>query len=96
MARVRYLGPEPVTVPELGRAVEPDEVVEVPDARFEGYVCQPLAWEAVEEPAEYRAPAADPEPLQQPQAEQVQAAPPAPAETPVKKTTAARPQKLEG
>ncbi|MFF7290735.1 hypothetical protein [Streptomyces griseorubiginosus] len=51
MARVRYLGPEPVTVPELGnREVQPDEVVEVPDARFEGYVCQTANWEAVEEP----------------------------------------------
>lgn len=51
MARVRYLGPEPVTVPELnGRTVQPDEVVEVPDDRFEGYVCQTANWEAVEEP----------------------------------------------
>ncbi|MFE7232558.1 hypothetical protein ACFVAF_18230 [Streptomyces sp. NPDC057596] len=50
MARVRFLGPEPVTVPELGRTVQPDEVVEVPDDRFEGYVCQPANWESVEEP----------------------------------------------
>lgn len=50
MARVRYVGPEPVTVPELGRLVEPDEIVEVPDARFEGYVCQPGTWESIEEP----------------------------------------------
>jgi hypothetical protein len=52
MARVRFLGSEPVTVPELGpeRVVQPDEVVEVPDARFEGYVCQPMNWEGVEEP----------------------------------------------
>lgn len=51
MARVRFIGPETVTVPELGgRSVEPDEVVEVPDDRFEGYVCQPQTWEAVEEP----------------------------------------------
>ncbi|MFE9432154.1 hypothetical protein [Streptomyces sp. NPDC006640] len=50
MARVRYLGPEPVTVPELGRVVEPDEIVEVPDARFEGYVCQPGMWEPIQEP----------------------------------------------
>lgn len=50
MARVRFIGPEPVTVPELGREVQPDEVVEVPDARFEGYVCQPGTWELVEEP----------------------------------------------
>lgn len=51
MAKVRFVGPEPVTVPELGsRTVEPDEVVEVPDERFEGYVCQSANWEAVEEP----------------------------------------------
>ncbi|QQZ54153.1 hypothetical protein IFE09_11360 [Streptomyces microflavus] len=51
MARVRYIGPEPVTVPELGgRTIEPDELVEVPDERYEGYVCQPATWEAVEEP----------------------------------------------
>lgn len=50
MARVRYVGPEPVHVPELGRTVEPDQMVEVPDTRFEGYVCQPQTWEAVEEP----------------------------------------------
>lgn len=57
MARVRYLGPEPVTVPELGdREVLPDEVVEVPDERFEGYVCQTTNWEAVEEPKTEPAP----------------------------------------
>lgn len=51
MARVRYIGAEPVTVPELGsRTVQPDEIVEVPDQRFEGYVCQPSTWEGVEEP----------------------------------------------
>ncbi|WP_371528376.1 hypothetical protein OG302_22300 [Streptomyces sp. NBC_01283] len=53
MARVRFIGPETVTVPELGdRVVEPDEVVEIPDDRFEGYVCQPQTWESVEEPKE--------------------------------------------
>jgi hypothetical protein len=50
MARVRYLGPEQATVPELGRTVEPDEVIEVPDGRFDGYVCQTTLWETVEEP----------------------------------------------
>ncbi|MCX5112210.1 hypothetical protein OOK13_40255 [Streptomyces sp. NBC_00378] len=51
MARVRYIGAEPVTVPELGsKTIQPDEVVEVPDARFEGYLCQPQTWESVEEP----------------------------------------------
>lgn len=50
MARVRFIGPEPVTVPELGsREVQPDEVVEIPDERFDGYVCQAV-WESVEEP----------------------------------------------
>ncbi|MFF9084424.1 hypothetical protein ACF1BR_32530 [Streptomyces rubiginosohelvolus] len=57
MARVRYIGAEPVTVPELGRTVQPDEIVEVPDARFEGYVCQPLNWEGVEEPKDEKPPA---------------------------------------
>jgi hypothetical protein len=57
MARVRFIGPEPVTVPELdNRTVEPDTVVEVPDARFDGYVCQPGTWEAVEEPKYEAAP----------------------------------------
>lgn len=50
MAKVRYIGPTTVTVPELFRTVEPDEVVEVPDARYDGYVCQPVNWEPVEEP----------------------------------------------
>ncbi|WP_228988592.1 hypothetical protein [Streptomyces sp. DH8] len=59
MARVRYIGPEPVTVPELGsRRVQPDELVEVPDDRFDGYVCQPAVWEAVEEPQDEVPPAA--------------------------------------
>ncbi|MFC7929172.1 hypothetical protein [Streptomyces cinereoruber] len=52
MARVRYLGNEPVTVPELGgREVQPDEIVTVPDDRYDGYVCQTTTWESVEEPA---------------------------------------------
>lgn len=51
MARVRFIGYEPHIVPELGdRLVEPDEVVEVPDERFEAYVVQPHLWESVEEP----------------------------------------------
>ncbi|MFD0256410.1 hypothetical protein ACFVGX_36515 [Streptomyces sp. NPDC127113] len=55
MARVRFTGPEPVTVPELGgRTVHPDEIVEVPDDRFDGYVCQTSNWESVEEPREQR------------------------------------------
>jgi hypothetical protein len=59
MARVRFIGPEPVIVPELGgREVHPDEVVEVPDERFEGYVCQPGTWEGVEEPRDKTVPMA--------------------------------------
>ena len=51
MANVCYIGVELVTVPELGnRLVQPDEVVAVPDERFDGYVCQSQAWESVEEP----------------------------------------------
>ncbi|MYV56506.1 hypothetical protein [Streptomyces sp. SID3212] len=52
MARVRYIGPVPVHVPELGasRVVQLDETVEVPDSRYAAYVCQPQTWESVEEP----------------------------------------------
>ena len=84
MARVRYLGPEPVTVPELGRAVEPDEVVEVPDDRYEGYVCQPATWEPVEEPSGAAAPERGPRAARQAGAE---------ATAPVKKTAAKTSQK---
>lgn len=57
MARVRYIGAEPVTVPELGnKTVHPDELVEVPDARYEGYACQTATWEPVEEPKAAEAP----------------------------------------
>ncbi|MFI7137194.1 hypothetical protein ACIBQ5_05325 [Streptomyces massasporeus] len=92
MARVRYLGPEPVTVPELGRAVEPDEVVEVPDARYDGYICQPATWETVEEPADYAAPEPEQVPL-----ETKQAPADAPASPPAKRTAAKSvPQQREG
>ncbi|GKQ34593.1 hypothetical protein ALMP_11420 [Streptomyces sp. A012304] len=38
-------------MPELGdREIHPDQVVEVPDERFEGYVCQTSTWEPIEEP----------------------------------------------
>lgn len=52
MAKVRFIGPEPVSVPELdpSRFVQPDEVVDVPDERFDGYVCQPANWEVVQPP----------------------------------------------
>lgn len=62
MARVRFIGPEPVTVPELqSRVIEPDEVVQVPDARFWGYVCQPATWESVEEPPGFVVPGSEPD-----------------------------------
>jgi hypothetical protein len=85
MARVRFIGAETVTVPELGsRSIEPDEVVEVPDDRYEGYVCQPGVWEPVEEPRQ-----------QEPAIGASEAVEPAPQ--PRTKTTAARaPQKEEG
>lgn len=35
MARVRFIGPEPHTVPLLGRDVQPDELVEVPGVLIE-------------------------------------------------------------
>lgn len=62
MARVRFIGPETVAVPELGeyRTVEPDEIVEVPDGRYEGYVCQVGTWEPIEEPKDTTPPAAAP------------------------------------
>ncbi|GGU90960.1 hypothetical protein GCM10010275_29950 [Streptomyces litmocidini] len=85
MARVRFIGPEPVTVPELGgRVVEPDQLVEVPDDRYEGYVCQTTMWEPVEEPT-YRG-EDEPETVAFTGTETVA----------VKKTTAAKPQKSEG
>lgn len=85
MARVRYLGNEPATVPELdGREVQPDEVVEVPDERFGGYVMQTQLWEPIDLPDDWQDPApVDREPETQ---------------TAKKTTTAAKraPQKTEG
>jgi len=87
MARVRYLGPEPVTVPELGdRTVEPDEIVEVPDERYWGYVCQTVNWEPIEEPPGFVIPGSEPEaaPVEEP------------AATPAAKKTAAKSAQKEG
>lgn len=51
MAKVRFCGPEPHVVPELGdRLVEPDQVVTVPDERYDAYLLTPDLWESVEEP----------------------------------------------
>ncbi|MFM9542324.1 hypothetical protein [Streptomyces turgidiscabies] len=88
MARVRYLGPEPVTVPELGRTVEPDEIVEVPDERYWGYACQTTNWEEVSPPPNFVVPGTEPDEPAEPEAPL--------AKVPAKKTTAAKPQKDEG
>lgn len=96
MAEVRFVGPEPHEVPELGigRWVEPDELVTVPDGRYEAYLLQPHLWEGVTEPVTPDPPA-EPEPPASNRAGQVPAAdtPPAtPAESipapAAKKTTA--------
>lgn len=50
MAKVRLIAPEERRVPWLGRTVQPDEVVDVPDRQFDAYVCQAGTWQAVEEP----------------------------------------------
>lgn len=95
MARVRYLGPEPVTVPELGgRTVHPDQTVEVPDERFGAYVCQTTNWESVEEPKDWTPPATDPAAEQEREPESESAAPPrAAAKKTVAKKAVDTPQK---
>ncbi|MFF5004684.1 hypothetical protein ACFY3G_17860 [Streptomyces phaeochromogenes] len=83
MARVRFIGPESVTVPELGgREIEPDQLVTVPDERYWGYICQPSLWEGVEEPPGFVHPDADKQPQQDaaPPAQE-RAVPTAPQET---------------
>lgn len=42
--KVRNISGEPRFVPELNRVIDTDEIVEVPDERHEGYICQPLVW----------------------------------------------------
>lgn len=37
-------------VPELGRVIAADEVVDVPNARANGYLCQPRTWAAESTP----------------------------------------------
>ncbi|MHC3392093.1 hypothetical protein ACLQ2E_21900 [Streptomyces lavendulocolor] len=67
MARVRYLGGEPATVPELGgRIVQPDEIVEVPDERYAAYVMQTTLWEGIEPPAGWEPPPVEQEPVEEP------------------------------
>ncbi|WP_062207982.1 hypothetical protein [Streptomyces sp. NBRC 109706] len=62
MAEVRFIGSTAHIVPWLGRTVQPDEVVTVPDDQFDAYVCQPALWQPVAEPA----PDAEPAPLMKP------------------------------
>lgn len=55
MAQVRNISGEPRQVPELGgfgggRVVDVDEVVDVPDDRYAGFVSQEDTWEGVVEP----------------------------------------------
>lgn len=49
--KIRNVSGEDRIVPELYRTVAADEVVEVPDARAEGYTCQPHIWAAESAPA---------------------------------------------
>ena len=89
MARVRFLGSEPVTVPELdSREIQPDQVVTVPDERFGGYVCQTASWESVEEPHDWVWPKAEDE--GEAPADAAPDPEPEPKVTAVKKTAAAK------
>lgn len=49
MAKCRNISGEARLVPELGRVVEDEEVVTVPDDRLDGYLCQEGVWEEVAE-----------------------------------------------
>ena len=44
MAQVRNKTAQALIVPELGRVVEPDEIVTVPDSRLEAFTCQTDTW----------------------------------------------------
>jgi hypothetical protein len=44
MSKVRNISGEARAVPELGRVVEADEVVDVPDDRAGAYICQTATW----------------------------------------------------
>ena len=45
--KIRNVSGEPLAVPELRwRTIAPGEVVEVPDERGDGYLCQPGTWAA--------------------------------------------------
>jgi hypothetical protein len=51
MAKIRNVSGEDLIVPVLDRIVADDAVVEVPDALFDSFVCQPALWAAVTDPA---------------------------------------------
>lgn len=40
MAKVQWVGESGTTIPELGRALNKNDVVEVPDDRYGGYIPQ--------------------------------------------------------
>lgn len=48
MAKVRFVGSEPHTVPLVGREVQPDELVELPDAVVQEYDWPEASWEVVD------------------------------------------------
>lgn len=80
MAKVRYIDAEPAVVPELGaRLLMPDDIVEVPDDRFDAYMLHPQRWESIEEPAD----------RPEPEDDQEQAEPPAPPAPPAAPKAAA-------
>jgi hypothetical protein len=51
MPQVRFVGPEPVVVPFLGRSVDPDEVVNLSDEQFAARDWDiPGSWDVVATP----------------------------------------------
>jgi hypothetical protein len=60
MARVQWDGADAAYVPELGLTVEPGDVVEVPDDRYEGYVpdeahrSEGHPWSEIESPTDHK------------------------------------------
>jgi len=50
MAQVRNISGTDLFVPAVARVVVEDEVIDVPDADFDSFVCQTRTWGSVEEP----------------------------------------------
>lgn len=48
MGKVRYIGDEPRDVPLVGREVQPDELVELPDAVVQEYEWPASLWDVVD------------------------------------------------